>query len=163
MKSILKYLLIIVWISNAHAIDKEQEMNSSSKLHLGTMSSLVASKSNNNFDSVDNYEKLTEAYYDAKTEAAVDEAKDAIYAFVEQYPEDMYSVELLKSIFMFCHTPDKTKEIYLCQKIVKLPEHPKLYEAHMILYLYGDEKDKSFAKWNFQLIAGDKSQLASMF
>jgi hypothetical protein len=155
MSFIFKYLLIsILTLLYLHAKDIEKDSNYLEKKSPAAINFWASAEPN--FNSEENYKKLTSAYDRARTNKAYNDSILAVYAFVTQCPEDLYSVDLLKHVAIFFPTWESDVNVCLFRKIVDIPSHPKIYEAHMVLYFYGDDKDKSFSIWNFGIIAGDK-------
>jgi hypothetical protein len=118
---------------------------------------LYAGDENQDLDGFENYKRLTSSIRCAKTYEGYADAIRAVCTFVEQHPEDMYSVDLLKSISFFFPVWNAAVNIPLFRKITGILNHPKLYEAHMVLYFYGDEEDKDEAMLSFSGIAHDKN------
>ena len=109
------------------------------------------------FNSTENYQKLMHAYHHARTQNAYDNAIHAVYTFVEQHLNDLYSVDLLNGVAIFFPTWEADVNIPLYRKIVQIPNHPEnIYKAHMTLYFYGEKADKDFALCNFKIIADDE-------
>ena len=101
-------------------------------------------ESKSNFHSEENYKRLTSTYNGAKTNKAYNASIREIYKFVDQYPEDMYSVDLLKSVAIFFPVWEADVNIPLFYKIACTQKHPKIYEALIVLWCYSDEYDKRF-------------------
>lgn len=109
------------------------------------------------FNAKENYQKLMHAYHHARTQNAYDNAIHAVYTFVEQHLNDLYSVDLLNGVAIFFPTWEADVNIPLYRKIVQTPNHPEnIYKAHMTLYFYGEKADKDFALCNFKIIADDE-------
>ncbi len=124
---------------------------------LETMAPAFFGEQSASFNSEENYKKLTSAYYRARTQEVYNNSIQAMYTFVDNHPKDLHSVDLLDNVSIFFPTWEADVNIPLYRKIAQFPQHPKIYNAHMTLYFYGKKEDKAFAKWNFILIAGDKS------
>jgi hypothetical protein len=158
MKLISKNLIFIILMhSILYAGEEIQNSNPINIAGLETMAPTCFGEQSASFDSEENYKKLTNAYTNARTNKAYNNSIRAIYAFVKQHPEDVYSVDLLNNVSIFFPTWEADVNIPLYRKIVQFPQHPKIYNAHMTLYFYGKKEDKAFAKWNFFLIANDES------
>ena len=165
MNIILKYLVFTALMSFAlSAEDDEKDLGCSmvSCSEIPSPPSLIPGppsccEHDTNFDSVENYRRLTDNYYDAKTQEAYTDAIHAIYTFVDTYPEDMYSVALLKEVALFFPVWESDVNIPLFRKIAKIQNHSNLYDALMVLYYYGDKKDKADSVLSFSTIAGDEN------
>lgn len=158
MKTILKYLIFTILISSV--LSAREEVQDSTLINIArleTMAPTYFGEQSASFNSEENYKKLTSAYYKARTQEVYNDAIRAIYTFVDNHPEDLHSVDLLDNVSIFFPTWEADVNIPLYRKIVQCPKHPELYKARMTLYFYGKKRDKRVAKWNFKLIAGDKS------
>lgn len=155
---LFKYLIVTASISiSLYADDEEHKPEFSAMTQLQVASPSYSNNPDDYFDSQKNYQKLMYAYHHARTQNAYDNAIRDVYTFVKQHPEDPCSVDLLEGVAIFFPTWEADVNIPLYRKIVQIPNHPKIYKAHLTLYFYGEEVDKDFALWNFKIIADDKT------
>lgn len=165
MNFLFKYLIITTFLSlPLYADDEECEPKFSVATQLQTSNPSYTNNTDSFFDSHKNYKELTNAYYYSikhyhryKNTTLHFNAIKAIYEFVDQKPQDPYSLDLLETVAIFFPTWEADVNIPLYRKIAQIPNHPKTYKAHMTLYFYGEKNDKEFALWNFRIIADDKT------
>ncbi|MES2253199.1 MAG: hypothetical protein V4482_05920 [Pseudomonadota bacterium] len=154
MNLLIKYVVFTTLISLALAAqDDEKNLGFFNPSYSKRIPPSVPSELTNDFDSTENYNRLTHTYYDAKTHESYADAIYAIYTFVDTCPEDLHSVDLLKNVAIFYPMWKADVNIPLFRKIAQIQSHPKLYEALMVLYFYGNKEDKADSVLSFSIIA----------
>ena len=124
-----------------------EEIQDSPLINIARLETMVPAsfdKQGPSFNSEENYKKLSSAYTGAKTQEAYNDSIRAVYTFVDQHPEDMHSVDLLKHVAILYPVWEADVNIPLFYKIACTQKHPKIYEALVVLWCCSDEYERRF-------------------
>ena len=94
---------------------------------------------------IKNFDRLSHAVYNAPTESTRLDAIQAIRTFIDENPEDPYSMDLLEVIFEYFPLWQDKDTMPFLSKIASIQDHPKSYEALLYLLNEGNREERKFA------------------
>ncbi len=112
--------------------------------------------------SIKNFDRLSQAVYNATTEEVRLNGIQVIRAFVNECPEDPYSVDLLEVVFEYFPLWYDKSAMPLLHKIALIQDHPKVYDALGFMLWKGNRDEQKFSARQLLSLA-NKSNHPSQF